>query len=419
MVQSTYFFGTAALASLCAAAQPAVLVHPVQMNDAFLSRAETGLNTVTGPRQDGNAANAMGSHRNVVYVTQTAYYDPDSTSGPHRRRDAAAPQPNSADQELATKIKPLIQSAYESAVPMMKNYIDSQGNFEDDRAATNAAQMIQMADLFFNRGGMFQKKRRSAGDNVDVEAGHRYVELGARMLASDEGGLQRRSLPSQNDLIKGLKPSMQLAYDAYDTLTYHDFDHAALDTAHKINAMNDGTLQILSTFQPTDASRQLASDMSPLVHYSKDNVDKVFKEYTDSNGNFDSTRATADLVHAIQFAQNYVGRMGTRDVNPVHDMGYFLIDLGSDVLSGSGTLRRRAAAMSQEELTQTLKPIVEKSHSIYTKVVQDYTGTDGTFSYDKLSNDVSVLMTEYSQQLKNYDETQVTQQQGQQPKAYW
>lgn len=391
MVQTGYILGAAALAGLGQAAgagRQGLTVHPVNGFDNFMQKVETGLNTVTGPRDDAPKSH---SH-NVVYVTQTTYYD--ANGGKQRRDDRS--KYSSADLELASIIKPMLQSGHEQYNTMIKSYTDSNGNFEIDRAASNAAMGIQMYDMIVARGRNLQRKKRSVDNGVDVEGGHMLLELGARMLSEEGPTLGKRAAPSQSDLIKGLKPVLQLGYDAQQVLSYGNYDECALDAAHKMNAMADGTLNVIQ-FSETDASRQLASDIGPLFKYGKQQVDMAVKAYTSSDGTLDADRATADIIRGLQFAQRYGGRIGSRDI---HETGHFLVDLGAEIMNGgeSGLGRRD---LNEEDLAKTIKPLLIKSHDIYVRLNQQYTDAGGNFDYDGASSGISQLMTGYSQEISD------------------
>lgn len=389
MVQSKLIISAALLAGASrVAASPdkqGMAVHPVNVPGGYIKNVETQLNTVTGVAKAAAAA-PVAPTRNVVYVTQTAYYD-DSGKQAAKRDDNS--KYSAADLQLAAQIKPLLEGSHDAYVKGIKDYTDSNGNFELDRAATNAAQGIQLYDMFIAR-------RRGNGNGGN--------------------GLAKRATPSQQDLIKGLKPSLQLGYDANAYLGYGNYDDAALDSAHKLNVMADGGLDINDQYPHTDASRQLASDMGPLFKYGKQQVDGAVKEYTDSNGNFDADRAASDIVRAIQMAQRYADNNsgnggnggGARNVAPRDDdasaaeFGNMLVDLGARLMQGE-TLDVAAMVkredMNSDEVTKAIKAVLVRAHDVYTRVNETYTDASGNFDYDAGADALSLIMEAYKEEI--------------------
>lgn len=461
MVQTHYLLHAAALAYLGSAGvafehghldereyKPTLTLHQVEVNDKFIHKVATGLNSITGPGSEetvvnhqgvagvasaaAGAAGAVGAgiagaagvksstSRNVVYVTKTAYFDENAavkrSVAPHagkrgwfgKRADNT--KYTQEDLDLAAQLKPYMKQSNDQTEIRIKHYTDANGNFQADKAAQDVAQMIQMAEMYLRTmGGGILGSKRSANADVDAEAGHMLIELGARLLAeNEEGGLGKRANGiSQADLIKGLKPMIQLGYDSYRSVKYDSYDDAAKDAAYRFNAMSDGRLDFMpNNLVETDASRSLANDISPIAHYARERADRVLKAYSDSKGQFDVDRAANDIARAGVLMQRLRGlNLLSRDV---YDAGYMMVDLGTQALQGqtSGLAKRD---LSHDDIVKQVKPLLVKGYKIYSRFNDRFTH-DGQFDINLAISKGAQGMISYSNEFAKMRQAQGQQQ---------
>lgn len=390
MVATDFFIKAAALLSvtLAAGVKPTIFVHAVGVNDGLLESVEDTWNTITGPPKP----------KSVVYVTKTAFYDgPDEDEAGYMiKRDAN--KYSDADKQLAAQIKPYLERGFSSAQPMVKRFVDNNGNFDANKAASMGARGLQILDTFL-RANIIRK--RSLKYESGSEKGYTVDKLRARNFDhADVTIAKRSSLPSQADLKRGIAPICQLSYDTYSTVTYLGYDEASLDVAHKIHRVLDGSIRPNVQFVESDQSRQLASDITPLFVYTKGNCDKVIAAYTDSSGNFDDSKATNDLIKAISFCQKFTGGLGIAKRSFIGDMEYKLVELGTNVLNEVAAKEGlQARDYSQQQMFDVLRPYVAQSYQTYAMIEKKFSDDQGNFSNDKATRAIGIVMAEYSKEL--------------------
>lgn len=389
MVATDYLIRAAALLSVALAAgvKPTIYVHAVGVDDGLLESVEDTWNTITGPPKA----------KSVVYVTKTAYYDgpEEDDEGSMKKRDNT--KYTDADKQLAAQIKPYLERGFSAAQPVVGRFLDNNGNFNSDKAAALGARALQVCDTFLRTNII---RKRSLNYESGSEKGYTVDKLRARNFDHEDVTVAKRSnLPSQADLKRGLAPICQLSYDTYSTVTYLGYDEAALDVAHKIHGVLDGSIRPNVQFVESDQSRQLASDITPIFVYTKGNCDKVIAAYTDSNGNFDDDKATNDLVKAISFAQKFTGGLGFAK-RSLGDMEYKLVELGTNVLNEVAAKEGlQARDYSQQQMYDALRPYVAQSYQTYVMIEKRFSDDQGNFSNDKATRLIGIVMAEYSKEL--------------------
>lgn len=400
MVQVQHYLAAAAVAAVAQAGTGKVTVHPVGMNDNFINNAGgAGPNTVTG-------APAEPREKSIVYVTQTA----NSHKMMHKRANLPAHQYTADDHKLANNLKPLIEEAksqtgIQSPNQVKKNpYVDDSGKFDSQKAAVDAAQAIRTADGYMRTLGFARRDESSAMTKDDFA--RMLLDLGTKLLSDQhqEGEhLSRRAAPSQDDLVRGLKPILQLGFDSGKLFKYDSFDNAALDGVYYLNRAHEGKYDadLYKDYPATDSSKKLAADITPVFHYGRETAQKLLSRYTDANGqNFDSQRAATDVARIYSIAKRLRGfNMNIADgQNPgdVHSQhGFALVEMANKLFQAEDEEGMNKRDVSQQQIVEAVAPLMSRAYDIYSKMASKHS-ENGNFNYENAIAKTATGMEQWS-----------------------
>lgn len=282
------------------------------------------------------------------------------------------------DKQLAQAFQPFIedakanQAAAKQGQEQFKNrYIDTNGNLNIEKVAVDGAQAIRTADNLLKT---LRLARRAESENIEDVAAQALIDYLSDESHEENSIDKRENVPSQEDIVKGLKPLISSSWESRKIAPqYESLEAAALDQVFYLNRAYEGKYDEFynKEYPTTDSSTQIAKDIAPLFRYAHETGTKMLSRYVDSNNNFDAKRAATDTARIYATAKRLTGGSG----------------------SGSGNLAKRE--VSQQQIVDALTPVYTKAYAVYSKINNQHV-ENGNFNYDHAIPKVGIAIDQFN-----------------------